>query len=205
MPVTNPYAERGVGPRFMQRAKPRAATPEQEASGIRRSLLAEGSATRQQGVDALRMFDPEEYLGADALQAIFEEAGATSFIPQLRNLQARNARRGVRGPLAGATEGDLASAFQRNLLATTARFGAQRGQMAFNRGSQLAEIGGFDRAQGISLLGTEMELQLAREEAKRQEKAGWRKFAGGLIGGAGGFLIGGPAGAAAGAQIGSSI
>jgi len=186
-------------------AAPRAPTPEQRAGQLSTQLVAQGGATRAAGTQAVAGFDPEQYLGADALQAMFESATATNFRPQLAGLQARNARRGIRGPLAGATEGDLASAFQRNLLGTTAQFGAQRGQMAFGRARELAEIGGMDRAQGISLLGTELELQLAREQAKKEEKQGKRRFFGSLIGGAGGFLVGGPAGAVAGAQIGGSI
>ena len=180
-------------------------TPEQRAGQLSTSLTSAGGATRAEGTQGVRDFNPEDYLGADALSAIFERATATNFRPQMASLQARNARRGIRGPLAGATEGDLAGAFHRNLMGTVADFGAQRGQMAFGRARELAEIGGTDRAQGISLLGTELELQLAREQAKKEERQGKRRFFGSLIGGVGGFLAGGPPGAVAGASIGGSI
>lgn len=181
---------------------------ERRASRARRRSLTRGGRIQSEGVAALRDFDPRDFLGADALQAVFDEATISNFLPQLRGLQARNARRGVRGPLAGALEGDLASGFQRNLLATAGRFGSQAANLEVGRGQALAEIGGTERAQGLSLLGTELELELAREQARRARE-GRRKSAlgtgiGGAIGAAAGSLIPG-IGTGIGAAVGSSL
>lgn len=181
----------------------RAQSPEGIAGAERARSLARGREIQESGIQALERFDPEQFLGADALAAIFDEATATTFMPQLRGLQARNAARGIRGPLAGALEGDLASGFQRSLLARTAEFGGERARLAFGRGRELAEIGGTERAQGLSLLGTELELALAREQAEKKRKSGVLGTIGRGLGMAGGFLIGGPAGAAVGGELGS--
>lgn len=178
--------------------------PEARLRDASRDLMRSGGAVRSEGTAAIRGFDPSDYLGADALRAVFDEATRTNFLPQLRGLQARNARRGIRGKLAGATEGDLASAFQRNLLARTAEFGAERGRMAFNRGRELAEIGGTDRAQGLSLLGTELELKMARDAEKARKRSGWGGLLGGALGGLAGSFIPG-VGTGLGASIGSRL
>jgi len=183
-------------------------SPEGVVGQQRSQLLASGGATRREGLDAIRTFDPEQFLGADALEAIIGQSTVTNFLPQLRGLQGRNARRGVRGPLAGALEGDLASSFHRNITAEAGRLGGARAGLALSRAGQIAEIGGTDRAQGISLLGTELELQLAREQMEKEEAAnkrkGWGSLVGGIVGGAAGSFIPG-IGTGVGAGIGSRI
>jgi len=180
-------------------------SPEGRVATERDRLISTGNDTRAQGLAAVQRFDPNEFLGAEALQSVFDEATRTNFVPQLRGLQARNSRRGIRGPLAGALEGDLGSAFQRNLMARVAEFGSQRAGLTLGRARSIADIGGEDRAQGLSLLGTELELKLAREQAKKEERSSRRRGIGALIGGGAGFLLGGPAGALIGSQVGGSV
>lgn len=163
-------------------------TPENEVARQRAKLLASGEQTYTQGVGAIRAFNPEDYLGADALKSIFDEATVRNFLPQLRELQARNSRRGVRGPLAGATEGDLGAAFQRQLLGKVAEFGSTRAQLALGRGQALTDAGGTERAQGISLLGTQLQMQLAREQMKRDTKNAWINAGGKALGAAASLL-----------------
>ena len=180
-----------------------------EAERIRRGEIDAGGATQARGVAALESFNAEDFLGPQALQAQFEQSTRTSFLPQLRDLQGRAGRRGIRGPLAGALEGDLTSGFQRNLLAEVGRNRGQAAGFAFRRGEALTSAGGTQKAQGISLLGTELELQLARQQAQKEEKAAKRSGIGSLLGGIagalGGFAIGGPGGAFAGAKAGATI
>jgi len=180
--------------------------PEDRIAAIRNRDLLRGGVTLERGTQALERFDPGQFLGADALSSIFDQATRSNFLPQLRSLQARNAARGVRGPISGALEGDLASGFQRNLLAEVARAGGQRASLDFSRAQQLAEIGGAQRAQGISLLGTELELGLARQLAEQQRKSRRKRGIAGLIGSVGGGLIGSAFGAGGlGASIGSKL
>ena len=166
--------------------------------------MGEGRRLLGAGTAALEGFDPEKYFGPQALQGMFEQATTTSFLPQLRQLQSRNASRGIRGPLAGALEGDLTSSFQRNLMAEVGRNRGQAASMAFGRGETLAGIGGTLQGQGISLLGTELELQLAREQMKRQEEMQKRRGWGMLLGGIAGTVLG-PAGTAIGSQVGGWV
>ena len=184
--------------------------PEAQVGQTRRELIASGGATRREGLDAIRTFNPDDFLGSDALEAIIGQSTVTNFLPQLRALQARNSRRGARGPVAGALEGDLAGAFHRNITAEAGRLGSARASLALNRAGQIAEIGGTDRAQGISLLGTELELELAREQMRKEEAARKKKgkgsLIGGILGGAAGFAFGNPLlGAQIGAGIGGSV
>ena len=182
--------------------------PENVLARIRGQDLARGEATLQQGEAAIAGFNPEDFFGADALRAMFDQATTTNFLPQLRQLQGRAGRRGIRGPLAGALEGDLAAGFSRDLLAEVGRNRGQAAGFAFQRGQSLADIGGNRRAQGISALGTELELKLAREQATREEKAAKRRGVGALLGGIAGGVLGSfvpGLGTAVGAGIGSKI
>ena len=141
--------------------------------------------------------DPQSFLTAEALSSQFDEAVRTSFLPQMRQLQARNSARGIRGPVAGALEGDLTSSFHRNLM-------AQVGRQAETR----ASIAGAERAQGISLLGTQMEMDLAREQMRREDSSRRRRGIGSMIGAIGGGVVGSMVpglGTAVGAQVGAGL
>src|SRR5690554_6721826 len=107
--------------------------------------LIEGraDALRGEAAEAFRTFDPNEFLSPEALQALFNQAGV-GFRGDLANLQARNARRGIRGPLSGALEGDLMSAFHRNLMGMAAQFAGQRANLALSRAQGLAGSAGME-------------------------------------------------------------
>lgn len=186
--------------------------PEGIVARNRERLLERGERTRTEGLEAIRTFNPADFLGPDALASVFEQATRTSFTPRLRSLQATASRRGIRGPLSGAIEGDLAASFRRDLLAEVARAGGERARLTLGRGRDLAEAGGFDRAQGLELAGTELELALAREQREREESSRRRRAVGGVIGGivggtAGSFIpgLGTGLGASLGARLGSAF
>jgi len=133
--------------------------------------LLEGRADQLRGeaAEAFRRFDPNEFLSADALQALFDQAGV-GFRGDLAALQARNARRGIRGPLSGALEGDLFSAFHRNLMSTAANFAGQRANLALSRAQGLAGIAGMETA----LLG-DIQAQLLEMMTGQAERAAQRR------------------------------
>jgi hypothetical protein len=175
-------------------------------------LESGADATRGAALNAFMGFDPEKYLSADALQSLFDQAG-TGFRQDLGNLRATNERRGIRGPLAGATEGDLGAAFQRNLLSTAANFAGTRASLSLQRAQGISDRANADselafatRGQGLETLAGMADRELADEIARRQEKAGRRRGLGAgigaLAGGALGFALGGPTGAGVGSSIG---
>ena len=179
--------------------------PEAELARLRQLELERGGQLLEEGTEAIRGFDPEDFFGPEALRSQFEQATTTSFLPQLRGLQARSSRRGIRGPLAGALEGDLTTAFRRDLLAEVGRSRGLAAEFTLRRGGAIADIGGTRRAQGISLLGTELEIRLAREQAKKEEDAAKRRGFGALLFTIAGCAIGGAKGGVEGAAIGCLI
>jgi hypothetical protein len=181
---------------------------EERIAGVREEDLARGGAGLDIAQQRLAGFDPDRFLGPEALSSVFEQATRTSFMPQLRGLQARSARRGIRGPLAGALEGDLTAGFQRNLLAEVGRNRATAAGLSLRSIGELGGLAGTRRAQGISLLGTELELDLARKQAAaetaQKRRSGLGSLLGGVAGGIAGSIIPG-LGTAVGAGIGSRI
>ena len=168
-------------------------------------MLQRGGAAVGSAMQGLQNFDSGQYLGQDALSAMFDMATASNFMPQLRAMQGRASRMGHRGPIAGALEGDLASAFQRNLMGTTAQFGAQRANLDMSRFQNLASIGGAERAQGLEMMAGRQE----RGEARRRSRLG---FVGSILGaGAGGLIgsfvpgLGTAVGASVGARVGAGL
>lgn len=194
----------------------------QQSEALRKRLMQQGdmaltgaSAMREEGTQAYRDFNPDQYLSSGALQALFDEAGA-GFKNDLAGYQGTLARRGIAGPIAGKLEVDnVVSPFHRNLMATTAQFAGQRANLALGRAGGLAEQGraeteyGFNtRGQGIGLLTSERELALAREQAKKQESADKKKGLGAGLGALAGGIIGSVipgAGTMVGAGIGSAL
>jgi hypothetical protein len=131
----------------------------------------------------------------------------------MANLRATNERRGIRGPLAGATEGDLGAAFHRNLMSTAANFAGARANLSLQRAQGISDRANADselafatRGQGLETLSGMADRDLASEIAKRQEQAARRRGRGAgigaLAGGALGFALGGPGGASIGSSIG---
>lgn len=152
---------------------------EERLSGLSDTLLSRGGRRFDEGFRAVRDISPErivnEELSPDALRGIFDEAITTNLMPQLRQLQARNARRNIRGPLSGALEGDLMGSFGRSVAAESGRLASTRaqirGDLGFRRARTLADLGGTERAQGLAGLSGLMDLRLAREQMFREEDA----------------------------------
>ena len=146
------------------------------ASRLRNRLgLIEGraDALRGEAAEAFRRFDPNEFLSADALQALFDQAGV-GFRGDLATLQARNQRRGIRGPIAGALEGDLFSAFHRNLMSTAANFAGQRANLALSRAQGLTGIAGMETGLAGDIQAQLLEMMTGQAEraAQRRRLAG---------------------------------
>lgn len=126
-------------------------------------------------------------------------AAMPSFNAQVQDMQENAARRGVsNGDLETSYEGDLSSAFQRNIANAAGQqsmnlYGTQLGAEQKQLGADTADYGSG----------------LAENEDIRQGRKNANKGAlSGLLGGAGtlaGGLLGGPAGAAAGGSIGGSL
>lgn len=183
------------------------------------ALDAEGRAlgrgagdTRRAALGAVMDFDPEQYLSDDALRSLMERA-SVNFRGELAGMRGANERRGIRGPLASAREGDVAVAFDRNARGVAADFAGRRADLALGRADRLAgradaetDLAFNTRGQALELALGERDNEVAREIAEKQERAARRRGLGAAIGtvaGAGiGFLAGGPVGAGYGAGFG---
>ena len=139
-----------------------------------------------------------------SLQAAFS-AAMPSYFKNLQSLRESNVARGAgTGGLGTTTEGDLTSAFQRNLA------NAAGSQALGLYNTQTSALGGLlnqDNQQNdeyASMLGGERDYETQQANARKQRKGGLFGGIGSLLGGAASFLIpGGQTGALAG--LGSSI
>lgn len=135
-------------------------------------------------------------------------SGMPEFDKSLQDIRESSVRRGVgNGGLGTSYEGDLASAFERNIANATA---GQAMNLYNTRAGGAANLYGTDvyRSEGsrsrlLDILSGQRDYELAQENAKRKKKGGLFGALGGIVGGVGGFLLGGPEGAYAGARIGS--
>lgn len=146
-------------------------------------------------------------LTGPALAATFEQAAATTFEPRLAQLRGVQTRRGIRGPLAGALEGDLAASFRRDLLGTAAQFSGERARGISGLAGLETDVEQEGRRFGLAEREfglAERRQQFVEDEAARERRARRRAGIGRLLGtaaGAGiGFFAGGPAGALTGAK-----
>jgi len=136
-------------------------------------------------------------------------SGMPAFEQALQGVRETAISRGVGlGELGTSYEGDLASAFERNIANAVS---SQAMNLYNTRSAGRSELyqTDVDRAEGsrgryLGLLTGERDYDIARENMRRQRRGGLFGGIGSLIGGVGGFLVGGPAGAAAGAQIGGA-
>lgn len=120
------------------------------------------------------------------------QSAMPSFYQALQGIRESAVRRGIStGDLGTSNEGDLASAFQRNIAGATAQ-----------QATSLYESG---RNNYLDLLTGQRDYETDQANARRRRRGGVGNAIGGAIGGIGGFLIGGPAGAALGAKAGGSI
>ena len=110
------------------------------------------------------------------------------FNRQLQDTRESAIRRGVSGGgLGTSSEGDVFSAFQRNVANTAGSYANEN----YNR--------------YLDLLSGTRDCETYLAEQKRKRKGGLFGGLGTLAGGVGGFILGGPKGAMAGAQIGGSV
>jgi hypothetical protein len=112
------------------------------------------------------------------------------FNARLQDVQENAIRRGASGGLGTSYEGDLASAFERNIANTAGQYAYSNYEGSRNR--------------YLDLLTGQRDYDTYLAEQKRKRKGGLFGALGSIAGGVGGFFLGGPAGAAAGAQIGGS-
>lgn len=139
-----------------------------------------------------------------SLQAAFSAAMPTYF-KNLQSLRESNVARGAgTGGLGTTTEGDLTSAFQRNLANAA---GSQAMNLYNTQTSALGSLLNSDNQQNseyASMLGGERDYETEQANARKQRKGGLFGGIGSLLGGVASFLIpGGQSGALAG--LGSSI
>lgn len=138
------------------------------------------------------------------------DAAMPSFQGALQGVRESAIRRGVQnGELGTSYEGDLASAFQKNISNSIA------GQALGLYNTQLGasqDLYGMDTRRAQDGRDTLLDVLTARgdwdrlnAEQNRKKRKGLGGMIGGTIGGIGGFLLGGPAGAMAGAKAGSGI
>ena len=139
-----------------------------------------------------------------SLQAAFSAAMPTYF-KNLQSLRESNVARGAgTGGLGTTTEGDLTSAFQRNLANAA---GSQAMNLYNTQTSALGSLLNSDNQQNseyASMLGGERDYETEQANARKQRKGGLFGGIGSILGGVGGFLLGGPAGASLGSSIGGA-
>lgn len=115
-------------------------------------------------------------------------AAMPEFNRQLQDTRESAIRRGVSGGGLGTSyEGDVFSAFQRNIANTAGSYANE------------------NYSRYLDLLTGQRDYETYLAEQKRKKKGGVFGALGTLAGGVGGFLIGGPKGAMAGAEIGGSV
>lgn len=178
-----------------------------DLESLQTEFLGEGKRLIGEATEGIRDFDPEEFFSPEALGALFKEAGF-DFDRRLKRLQGTQARRGIRGPIAGAIEGDLASRFQDQLTARAAEFAGARANLSMGRLESLANIGGAARAQGLNVLRSRLAQSIAQANMDRERKAQLMGALFSIGGAAAGSLIPGVGteiGAAAGASLGKGL
>lgn len=128
----------------------------------------------------------QEALNTSARSAV--EAAMPSFYQALQGVRENAVRRGIStGDLGTSFEGDLASAFQRNIVNDI--------------GSRAQDQYQFSRGNYLDLLAGGADRDMAERNARRSRQGGLF----GALGGIAGTLIGGPAGGALGSRIGGAV
>lgn len=140
--------------------------------------------------------------GQDALNKSTQAAVASAmpdFRRGMQDVQETEVARGVGlGGLGTSYEGDLESAFQKNIANAT----AGRALDVYNTEASMEQN---SRNRYLDLLTGNRDYETAVANAKKKRKSGLFGALGSVVGGVGGFLVGGPAGAMAGSQIGGSL
>jgi hypothetical protein len=181
--------------------------------GYRAGELERGAdATRGAALRAVMDFDPEKFMSPEGLNALVASS-VPAFHAEMAGAQAMNERRGIRGPAAGAREGDVRVAFDRNTKGTAATWAAQRAALVLQRNQALADRADADselafatRGQGLDLVAGQADRETAERMAARAERQARRRALGAglgtIFGSAAGFMVGGPQGAAIGGNVG---
>lgn len=122
--------------------------------------------------------------------ASITSAQMPEFQRNLQDVRESALQRGVSNGLGTSYEGDVFSAFQRNIANSA-------GQMAYQN---------YDTSRNryLDLLSGTRDYETAQENARKKKRGGLFGGLGSILGGVGGFLLGGPAGAYAGSQIGGA-
>lgn len=131
----------------------------------------------------------QSYLDESTRAAV--SAGLPEFNRELQDVRENAIRRGVSNGLGTFYEGDLASAFERNIANATS--------------SKSLDVYESSRNRLLDLLSGQRDYEMAVANAKKKKKAGLFGALGTLAGGVGGFLLGGPKGAELGASIGGTV
>lgn len=171
-----------------------------------------GESQRQAGESRNRFIDTLGGGQAELEQSI--QSAMSSAMPGFRNemqgVQETEQRRGIGlGGLGTSYEGDLESAFHRN-IANAAGSQAMNLYSAHLGGAQgLYETDTAAAGQGrnryLDLLTGQRDYDTAQQNAKRKRKHGLFGAIGGALGGIGGFMLGGPMGAELGSSLGGSL
>jgi len=140
--------------------------------------------------------------GQDALNKS-TQAAVSSAMPEFRrgmqDVQETEIARGVGvGGLGTSYEGDLESAFQRNISNAT----SSKALDLYNTQTGLEER---SRNRYLDILTGNRDYETAQANAKRKRKSGLFGAIGSVLGGIGGFALGGPMGAYAGSQVGGTV
>lgn len=123
--------------------------------------------------------------------ASITNAQMPEFQRNLQDVRESALQRGLfAGGLPTSYEGDVFSAFQKNIANTAGQYAYQNYDASRNR--------------YLDLLSGTRDYETAMENAKKKKRGGLFGALGSVLGGVGGFLVGGPAGAYAGSQIGGA-
>lgn len=176
---------------------------------VQQGLAQQGEAEREQSRNKFMdtLGGGQEALNTSTRAAMSE--AMPEFQKAMQGVQETEIARGVGlGGLGTSYEGDLESAFERNIANATASqalglYGAQLGgeESLYRTDTQTA---GENQNRFLDVLASQRDYDTAQENAKKKRKAGLLGFLGGAAGGIGGFLLGGIPGAEAGAKIGST-
>jgi len=189
------------------------------ATKTAQQLAAEAEAERTRSGNAQSSADTAQnrYVthlagGQDALNT-YTQGAMSSAMPQLQgtlqSVRENAIRRGITtGDLGTSYEGDVLSAFQRNISNAAAGqamnlYNTQAGGYGRMYEGETAVAEG-SRNRYLDLLAGNRDYEIMVENMKRERRGGLFGGLGAVAGGVGGFLVGGPAGAYAGAKIGGS-
>lgn len=170
--------------------------------GRQRMQEKTAAGSRQQYLDVLGQ-------GQEAYQTATRglvESSLPSFYEGLQGVRENAVRRGMTtGDLGTTYEGDLASAFQKNISNAAAQnaMGLYNTRLGAYGGLYGQDVGRADESRNryLDLLASSRDFRQGQINAQRRRRSGL----GGALGGLAGGLIGGPLGASIGSSLGGAI